>query len=194
MKHALLATALAISISPAHAELMNISSTSRYSDADSAIACTIIDTGTIPVSGGVLLYVFAESNGSDPSLRVWSLQRDLTVTNENWQDGFTLTGGGRTVHYDLSEFEGGNPYATLLRSPARITDAAVMFPGLRGESFCAESYDRSGARNPVNVQIAITDLNAIAYRSVAYKALGMPVPDSAPTPDLLESLVKKFNK
>lgn len=191
MKSSLAAAALALSALSANAELVNISSTASYSGNQRALACTIIDTGTIPLAGGVMLFVFAEGDGaSDASIRAWSLQRDLAVTNENWQNGFDMHGNGRTIHVALRDLDerNGNPYGTLLRSPARPSDAAVVFPALLGEAVCVESYDRSGTPSPTSVSISITDLNAIAFKSSELRAKSLAIGTDSLTPQALEQL------
>ncbi|GAD20924.1 hypothetical protein [Acidovorax sp. MR-S7] len=195
MKSIVAASVLVLSTLSSNAELVNISATAAFSGSQRAVACSIIDTGTIPIAGGVMLFIFAESDGaSDASIRAWSLQRDLAVTNENWQAGFDMHGNGRTVHVALRDLDerNGNPYGTLLRSPARPSDAAVVFPALLGEAVCVESYDRSGAPAPVNVSISITDLNAIAFKSAQLKAKSLPLGTDELTPRALEELSSKL--
>lgn len=195
MKSIVAASVLVLSTLSSNAELVNISSTASYSGNQRAIACTIVDTGTIMVSGMVMLFAFAEGDGaSDPSIRAWSMRRDFTITNENWQAGFDMHSGGRSVHVDLSEIDkrNGNPYGSLLRSPARPNDAAIIFPALPGEAICVESFDRSGLPAPANVSISITDLNAIAFKSAQLKAKSLPLGTDELTPRALEELASEL--
>lgn len=170
---AIAATAAMVSASfAAQAELVNISSTGQHTASENAIACTIVDTGTTLISGGVLLVFFAEGSGSgNPNIRVWSLNRSYMATNDNWMDGFDLTINGATRHINLADFNSADPlyYPTLLRAPRRPTDAAVLVAGIRGEAFCAESYDSSGLGTPQRVSISSTDMNAIIFKSMQVK-------------------------
>lgn len=195
MKSIVAASVLVLSTLSSNAELVNISATAAFSGSQRAVACSIIDTGTIPIAGGVMLFIFAESDGaSDASIRAWSLQRDLAATNENWRDGFYLHGGGQSAYFSLRDLDeaSGDPYGKLLRSPARPSDAAVIFPARIGEAVCVESYDRSGAPAPVNVSISITDLNAIAFKSAQLKAKSLPLGTDELTPRALEELASKL--
>jgi hypothetical protein len=170
---AIAATASMISASfAAQAELVNISSVGQHTASENAIACTIVDTGTTPINGAVLLVFFAEGNGAgNPNIRVWSLNRSYVATNENWMDGVDVTSNGATQHINLADVYPQDPlyYPSLLRAPYRPTDAAVFVAGLRGEAFCAESYDSSGLGTPQRVSISSTDMNAIIFKSMQVK-------------------------
>lgn len=194
MRSIVLASILALSAVSAKAELMNISATAMYTGNQRALACTIVDTGTTLSSGIVLIFAFAEGNGAgDPGIRVWSLYRNLSISNESWEDGFTLQVNGQTAHVSLREIDtrNGNPYASLLRSPMRKSDAAVVIPALPGEAICAESYDRSGAA-PSTVSLAFTDINAIVFKSAEMK-MGRVVPNPV-TPDTLEEMARALRR
>lgn len=194
MRAIVLTSILALSTVSAKAELMNISATAMYTGNQRALACTIVDTGTTLLSGGVLIFAFAEGNGAgDPGIKVWSLYRNISASNESWGDGFTLQINGETAHVSLREIDtrNGNPYATLLRSPYRQNDAAVVMLALPGEAICAESYDRSGAA-PTTVSLAFTDLNAIAFKSLEMK-MGRVVPNPV-TPDTLEEMARALQR
>jgi len=163
-KIAAFATAMVLALT-AQADLKNVSANGLNSNLQGFVACTIVDEGTTLLAGGVLLYAFAEAQGNgNPLIRVWSLNRDLAITNDNWQDGIDIHEGGRTQHLSLREIdtEKGNPYGSLLRNPYKVTDAAAVFLARPGEAVCAESRDAtSGALLPVSV--AITDINSIAF-------------------------------
>jgi len=191
MRSIVLASILACSAMSSKAELMNISATAMYTGNQRAVACTIVDTGTIMISGMVMIIAFAEGNGSgDPGIKAWSLYRNLSFSNENWGDGEDMQVNGKTTHISLWDFDptNGNPYKALLRSPMRATDAAVIISALPGEAICAESYDRSGASSPSTVSIAFTDLNAIAFKSAQMK-MGRVAPVTL-TPGLIEEFAR----
>ena len=153
-----------------------------------------MDTGTTLASGIVMIFAFAEGNGGgDPSIRVWSLHRNLCIKNENWADGFDLQVNGQTRHVSLREIdtENGNPYGTLLRSPYRQNDAAVVIPAQLGEAICAESYDRSSAA-PSTVNLAFTDINAIVFKSAEMK-MGRVVPNPV-TIEMAEEIARNLSR
>lgn len=173
MKRLLIGAAMALASAMANADLMNISAGGLHSDAQRAVACTIVDDGTVLISGRVALFVFAEGEGEgDPDLRVWSLDRDSVYTSNNWGDGFDVTLNGQTTHINLRDIDpnGGLVYPTLLRAPRRANDAAAFVLANRGEKVCAQSFDKSGTGKQQSVAISITDLNAIAYRSLQARA------------------------
>lgn len=174
----------------AQAELVNISGTGMHTASDNAMACTIVDTGTTLISGAVLLVFFAEGYGpGNPNIRVWSLNRSYMVTNENWMDGLDITRDGVTQHINLADVYPQDPlyYPTLLRAPYRTTDAAVFVAGLRGEVFCAESYDRSGLGTPQRVSISATDMNAIMFKSMQLKDSNV-LDDASPVAAAIEAV------
>ncbi len=164
MKKGIALAAAMVFASAAQADLKNVSATGLSSNSQGFIACTIVDEGTTLLSGGVLLLAFAESRGNgDPAIRVWSLHRDLAITNDNWRDGMDFHAEGQTQRASLRELddEEGNPYR-FLRNPNGVADAAVVFPARPGEAVCAESKDKiSGELLPVSV--SITDMNAILF-------------------------------
>ena len=166
MKRVTVLAAAVMLASAAQAELKNVSANGLNSNMEGFVSCTIVDEGTRLLAGGVLLYAFAEARGSgDPLIRMWSLNRDLSITSDNWQNGMDYHAGGQTLHVSLRELdsEQGNPYR-LLRNPYGTADAAVVFPAMLNEAICAESRDKSsGALLPVSV--SITDMNAIAFKS-----------------------------
>lgn len=173
MKRLLAVTAMAAASGFANAELMNISATGMQTGTQDAVACTIIDDGTTLLSGGVLLFVFAEGSGdSDPDLRVWSLDRNYSAKNNNWGDGVDLSFNGQTTHINLRDADpnGGLVYPTLLRSPARAKDAAAFILVNRLERICAQSLDRSGTGKSQPVSISITDINALTFKSQPLKS------------------------
>lgn len=173
MKRFLIGTVLASASAMASAELMNISAGGLHTDTQRAVACTIVDDGTVLISGRVALFVFAEGEGEgDPDLRVWSLDRDSVYTSNNWGDGFDVTLNGQTTHINLRDIDpnGGLLYPTLLRAPRRAKDAAAFVLANRGEKVCAQSFDKSGTGKQQAVALSITDLNAIAYKSLQVKA------------------------
>lgn len=192
MRSIVLASILVFSAASSKAELMNISATAMYTGTERAVACTIVDTGTTLVSGGVMIFAFAEGSGQgDPTIRVWSLHTNMTITNDDWANGFEFQYNGRTEHISLQQIDTryGNPYATLLRSPYRQKDAAVIVPAGPGEAICAESYDRSGAA-PTTVSLAFTDINAIVFRSAEIK-MGQFIPNPV-TPEALEEIARNM--
>lgn len=174
MKRFVAMTALALAGASANAELMNISTTAYQTGEQAAAACTIVDTGTtlVPGSSTVVLVVFAEALGdNDPDLRAWSLDRDYVTTNNNWADGVDISANGNTGHLNLRDVDpkGGLLYPTLLRAPANSRDAAVFLAANLGERICVQSFDRSGSGTANTVILAITDINAITFKSGAFK-------------------------
>lgn len=191
MKKLIALVTLALAGGTASAELVNISGVGMHTATDNAIACTIIDKGTTPINGGVLLVFFAEGYGAgNPSIRVWSMDRSYVSTNENWMDGFDITRNGVTQHINLADVYPQDPlyYPSLLRAPYRTTDAAVFVAGLLGETFCAESYDRSGLGTPQRVSVSATDMNAIYFKSLAIKSGNGDVEDVSPVSSALAAI------
>ena len=195
MKSAILATALALAALSGRAELMNISANTTNTSTRSAIACTVVDRGTVvtnDTSGMVILFVFAEGSGiSDPDLRLWSLDYNYVITNNNWREGiFISVNGGAPQYLSLGN---GSVY-TALRPPYRDQDAAIMTLARPGETFCVESRDRSGlGEMTMPVNISITDLNAIAYKSFALKNHSAPEVDPAPLKELASEIARHLS-
>ena len=191
MKKLIAMATLALAGATVHAELMNISGTAVQTAADNAIACTMIDTGTTLINGGVLLVFFAEGSGQgNPNIRVWSLDRSYVTSNDNWRDGLDITRDGVTRHVNLADVYPQDPlyYPSLLRAPYQNTDAAVFVAGLSGERFCAESYDKSGVGTPQRVSISATDMNAILYKSLRVKGANVLIQDTSPVANALAAL------
>ncbi len=173
MKKLLIGAVLTLASAMASAELMNISSGAYQTDSQDALACTIVDDGTILISGRVMLFVFAEGEGDgNPNLRVWSLDREYVTLNNNWGDGFDVTINGQTTHINLRDIDpnGGLVYPSILRAPRRASDAAAFVLANRGEKICAQSLDTSGTGKQQRVAISLTDMNAIAYKSLQKSA------------------------
>lgn len=173
MKRFVAMAALASSVVAANAELMNIASGAYQTDSQDVVACTIVDDGTILISGRVMIFVFAEGEGEgNPNLRVWSLDREYVTLNNNWGDGFDVTINGQTTHINLRDIDpnGGLVYPSILRAPRRASDAAAFVLANRGERICAQSLDTSGTGKQQRVAISLTDMNAIAYKSMQKSA------------------------
>lgn len=184
------AAALITGAGTSHAELVNISASGTHSTTERALACTVIDSGTTLINGAVLVVFFAEGAGSgDPDIRVWSLDRPYSTSNNNWKEGFDLTFNGNTQHIDLATIYPAEPlyYPAILRAPARPNDAAVFVAATRGERFCAESFDRSGVGTP-RVSVSGTDINAIIYKSMPVKRANISVQDDSPVANALRLL------
>lgn len=178
-----IASAAAMLALSAQAELVNISGTGLHTANESAMACTVIDTGTTLINGAVLVVFLAEGNGpSNPNIRVWSLDRSYITTNENWKDGLDISRNGVSQHINLADIYPRDPlyYPTLLRAPYQETDAAVFVAGLRGERFCAESFDKSGSGATQRVSISATDMNAVLYKSLPVKRANVSIQDESP--------------
>jgi hypothetical protein len=174
MKKQIVASLMAAACGLASAELTNIAAGANQSATQAATVCTVVDAGTIPMSGSVLLVVLAEGSGN-PDVRVWSMDRDYVTTNNNWGDGIDVTSGGATGHISLREIDPdtGLFYPSLLRAPAKVTDAAAFVAAKVGERICAVSYDQSGDGQQHFVALSITDMNAIAFKSQQLKLLGV---------------------
>jgi hypothetical protein len=173
MKRIVAMAALALAGVGANAELMNISAVGNQTGEQDVAACTIVDSGTTLVSGAVLLVAFAEARGdNDPDIRAWSLDRDYVTTNNNWADGIDVSANGQTGHINLREVDpnGGLLYPTLLRAPYNTRDAAVFIAANRGERICVQSFDRSGSGKANFVTLAITDINALTFKSGQLKS------------------------
>lgn len=193
MKKHLIASALALVCGLANAELTNIAAGANQTGTQSATVCTVIDAGTIPLSGGaVLLVVLAEGSG-DPDVRVWSMDRDYVTTNNNWGDGIDITVAGQTEHVSLRDVDPatGLLYPTLLRAPAKLSDAAAFVAARVGERICAVSFDRSGSGQQQFVALSITDLNAITFKSQQLKLLGVADMPRDPREAIVQSVVDR---
>lgn len=173
-----------------HAELVNISASGTHSGTERALACTVVDSGTTLINGAVLIVFLAEGAGSgDPDIRVWSLDRSYSTSNNNWRDGLDITVNGTTQHLDLAQIYAPDPlyYPTILRAPNRTNDAAVFVAASRGERFCAESFDKSGVGLP-RVSISATDMNAVLYKSMPVKGGNIGILDDSPVANALRLL------
>ena len=80
-------------VNAAHADLINVSTTSLESSTEEAIACTIIATTGATYQGYKVLVAFSEAVGSDanPTMRVQSLRSNIVYTNDDWQGCSTST-------------------------------------------------------------------------------------------------------
>lgn len=139
----------------AHADLLNISSTSLQSTTDEAIACTIIATGGSTYQGYKVLVAYAEGGAADsnPTMRVRSLTSNIVFENDNWQGMQTLNGQSVNNGSDLVSLY----TSTLGRTPNQTNDSAalVMFPP--GEAVCAFSKEVSST-GLKKVSVSITDI------------------------------------
>jgi hypothetical protein len=191
MKRLIVGAALAAVSALSSAELVNISTNATQTATQAAVACTIVDTGTTLISGSVILVVLAEGNGN-PDLRVWSLNRDYVTTNNDWADGIDVTINGQTGHLNLRDVDpnGGLLYPTLLRAPVRQTDAAVFVSVLPGEAICASTLDKSGDGQVHAVTLSVTDMNAIVFKSLQLKNIGLSDARRDPREAALQKMIE----
>ena len=138
----------------AHADLLNISSTSLQSTSEEAIACTIIATGGSTYQGYKVLVAYAEGGAdSNPMLRVRSLRANVVFENDNWQGMQFLNGQSVNNGSDLVSLY----TSTLGRTPGQASDSAllVLFPP--GEAVCAHSKEVSNT-SLKKVSVSLTDV------------------------------------
>lgn len=193
MKRMMVASMMALACGLANAELTNIAAGANQTATQSATVCTVVDAGTIPLNGSVLLVVLAEGGG-DPDVRVWSMDRDYVTTNNNWGDGIDITVAGQTQHINLRDVDpdGGLLYPTLLRAPAKLSDAAAFVAARVGERICAVSFDRSGTGQQQFVALSITDMNAITFKSQQLRLLGLANLPRDPREAVLQTVVDRI--
>lgn len=141
----------------AHADLMNISSTSLQSTTDEAIACTIIATGGVTYQGFKVLVAYSEGGAADsnPTMRVSSLTTNLVYANDNWQGIQTLNGQTVNNGSDLTSLY----TATLGRTPKQTNDSAALVMFAPGDSVCAFSKEVSSAAVK-KVSVSLTDITS----------------------------------
>lgn len=192
MKKVVTGIALAVMSLMANAELMNISANGVQTADQGATACTIVDTGTVPIDGTALLIVLAEGSGN-PDLLVWSMDRLYESRNKDWADGVDVTVPGLTYHLNLREMDAGLVYPTFLRAPTKLTDAAVFLFARLGERICATTYDRSGSAKSNLVSLSITDINAITFKSQKLKLMGLADMHPDPREATLRQIADKAN-
>jgi len=138
----------------AHADLLNVSSTSLQSTTEEAIACTIIATGGLTYQGYKVLVVYAEgASDSNAKLTVRSLTRGDTYTNDDWQGIIYYQGQSVGTGADLSNLYAG----TLGRTPSRTSDSAALVLFSPGEPVCAYSREVSSP-SLKRVSVSITDI------------------------------------
>lgn len=138
----------------AHADLLNVSSTSLQSATEEAIACTIIATGGLTYQGFKVLVVYAEgSSDSNARLTVRSLTRGDAYTNDDWQGTIYYQGESVGLGTDLANLYAG----TLGRTPSRTSDSAALVLFSPGEPVCAYSKEVSNP-NLKRVSVSITDI------------------------------------
>ncbi|MBX3632996.1 MAG: hypothetical protein ABS38_08445 [Acidovorax sp. SCN 68-22] len=139
----------------AHADLLNVSSTSLQSTSQEAIACTIIGTGGATYQGYKVLVAFAEGGSADsnPKLRVRSLSSSVVFENDNWQGPQYLNGQVVNNGADLASLY----TSTLSRTPNQPNDAAVLVLFSPGEAVCAHSTEVSST-DLKRASVALTDV------------------------------------
>ncbi len=139
----------------AHADLLNISTTSLESTTEEAIACTIIATTGATYQGYKVLVAFSEDvgSGANPTMRVQSLRSNIVYTNDDWQGMQYLNGqaldNGSAVAGIYSNGVGRTPKAT--------TDSAILTLFAPGDAVCAYSKEVNST-NLKRVSVALTDI------------------------------------
>ncbi|RYH66084.1 MAG: hypothetical protein EON54_05250 [Alcaligenaceae bacterium] len=176
----------------ANAELMNIAAGGVQTADQGVTACTIVDSGTVPLDGTSLLIVLAEGSGN-PDLLVWSMDRLYESRNKDWADGVDVIRPGESFHVNLRDMDPGLVYPTFLRAPTKLTDAAVFVFARLGERICATTYDRSGAGTSNFVALSITDINAIMFKSQKMKLMGLEDMRPDPREAALREMAGKVN-
>ncbi|WOO30843.1 hypothetical protein [Diaphorobacter limosus] len=149
-------TASAFIAFSAHADLLNISSTSLQSSTEEAIACTIIATGGPTYQGYKVLLAFAEglTPDSNPTLRVRALNYNLVYENDNWQGPTYINGTPLdTPGSDLASLY----TASVGRTPGRSNDSATLVLIPPGDAICAFSKEVSST-SLKKVSVAFTDI------------------------------------
>lgn len=143
---------------PAHADLLNISSTSLQSSTEEAIACTIIASGGSTYQGFKVLVGYSEGSASDsnPTLRVRSLSSSNIYENDNWQGVNYLNGQSVNNGADLA----GLYTNTLGRTPGHTNDSAILMLFRPGEAVCAFSKEVSNS-SLKKVSVSLTDITAM---------------------------------
>jgi len=139
----------------AHADLLNISSTSLQSSSEEAIACTIIAQGGSTYQGYKVLVAYSEGSASDsnPTLRVRSLSANVVYENDNWQGVQYLNGQAVNNGADLTSLYTG----TLGRAPSQTNDSALLVLFSPGDAVCAHSKEVSST-NLKKVSVSLTDI------------------------------------
>lgn len=147
----------AFSTMSAHADLLNISSTSLQSTNQEAIACTIIANGGPTYEGFKVLVAYSESTGPDsnPTLHVDSLRSRISYSNGDWRGTGYLNNEPVTNGADLANLYAG----TLGRTPGRSTDSALLLLFSPGDAVCAFSKEVSSS-SLKGVSVSITDITS----------------------------------
>lgn len=159
MKHTKIFSAIAATFFTfsAHADLMNISSTSLQSVSQQAIACTIIANSGPTYQGYKVLVAYAESTGPDSNseMHVDSLKYKISYTNGDWRGTQYLNGEAVTNGADNANLFA----ATLGRTPGRPTDSALLLLFVPGDAVCAYSRDVSSS-SLKGVSVSLTDITS----------------------------------
>lgn len=140
----------------AHADLLNISSSSLQSTTEEAIACTIIAKGGSTYQGYKVLVAYSEATAAsdaNPTLRVQSLNFNIVYTNDDWQGMQYLN--SQSVNSGTSLISLFNN--TLGRTPGRESDAAALVMFSPGDAVCAFSKDTSST-SLKKVSVSLTDI------------------------------------
>ena len=142
-------------VNVAHADLINVSTTSLESSTEEAIACTIIATTGATYQGYKVLVAFSEAVGSDanPTMRVQSLRSNIVYTNDDWQGMQYLNGqalGNGTAVAGIYTNGVG-------RTPNTATDSGILTLFAPGDAVCAYSKEVSHT-SLKKVSVALTDI------------------------------------
>ncbi len=147
--------AAACMASAAHADLLNVSTTSLESSTEEAIACTIIATTGATYQGYKVLVAFSEDvgSGANPTMRVQSLRSNIVYTNDDWQGMQYLNG---------QALDNGSAVAGLYtngvgRTPKATTDAGILTLFAPGDAVCAYSKEVSSS-SLRKISVALTDI------------------------------------
>lgn len=149
--------------SVAQAELLNISSNALQSQNTSTSGCTIVGAGGKTFKGAKYLVIMAEGGSADsnPVLTVKTLNtsKPMVIISDDWRESFTENG----VVTPAIDF------TPLLRSPGKLTDAAVMVFATPGVALCAFSQEKSGGDALRSVSISITDVTGSIQGAASYE-------------------------
>lgn len=142
----------------AHADLLNISTTSLQSNTEEAIACSIVARGGPTYEGYKVFVAYSEglTAGSDPYLRVQSLHYDILYENDDWRGTQYLNG---QVTFDSTDAENLATVYTvgLGRTPNNLKDSGLLMLSVPGDALCAHSVETQGS-DLKRASVSITDV------------------------------------
>ena len=161
LRNTLLLTLLYSTVFTVRADLLNVSTNVLQSQANPAVACTIVGTDGPTWRGLKAIMVMSESmqSGSDPSLSVQDIQSGATITNDDWGGSWVLDGVPQPA---LSR----TTITALLRVPKGTLDALVLASVRPGASICAYSKETKGGSSQALASISLTDVTNNVIRQL----------------------------